>query len=582
MKKLFYLCISVLISGISYPQIIPGERTADWSVAGNAAQYEDPQSQVSVMNFGAAGNGTANDAPAVNDAIASFNGQPGIVFFPPGDYLIEDPLSLPSGIILRGVDSLSTNILIDFDGEPQDAITISGNAATGFQDVMSGYTEGSHSLVVEDAAEFAEGDYAELLQDNGAWYTEPASWAENAVGQILKIIGVDGNTITFMNALRIDYDAALHPRIRKIEPVKNVAIENLRIERMDEPQEGAGSNISINLSSNIRIRDIESDKSVGSHINVHRSSQIWLTGSYIHHAFTYDGSGTRGYGITLSMHTGECLIANNVFNHLRHAMMVKTGSNGNVFAYNYSIEPYRSETIHDYSGDISLHGHYAFDNLFEGNIVQNIIIDHYWGTSGPHNTFFRNRAELYGFIITSSGVATDQQNIVGLEITNTDFLYGLYQLEGEDHLEYGNNVNGDFEPFFTDSLPDSSYYLTVQPAFWNISDPWPSIGVPMEYNTWSIPAKERFLGNITRGESLIESRLSIYPNPCNSFIRIQAPGAGHQKVNLTIRNLTGAVVFSRKVQSNRQISIAHLPDGIYLVSLQSGAERSTTKIVKNR
>jgi len=48
-------------------------------------------------------------------------------------------------------------------------------------------------------------------------------------------------------------------------------------------------------------------------------------------------------------------------------MMVKTGSNGNIFSYNYSQEPTRSEPISDFSGDISLHGHYAFANLFEGN-----------------------------------------------------------------------------------------------------------------------------------------------------------------------------------------------------------------------
>lgn len=123
-------------------------------------------------------------------------------------------------------------------------------------------------------------------------------------------------------------------------------------------------------------------------------------------------------------------------------MMVKTGTNGNVFGYNYSIDPYRSETIHDYSGDVSLHGHYAFANLFEGNLVQNIIIDHYWGPSGPLNTFFRNRAELYGFIITSSDNPTNQQNIAGLEITNTNFLYGMYTISGEDHFEYGNFVTG--------------------------------------------------------------------------------------------------------------------------------------------
>jgi hypothetical protein len=126
---------------------------------------------------------------------------------------------------------------------------------------------------------------------------------------------------------------------------------------------------------------------MGAHVMIEYSKNIEVSGCYIHHSFGYDGSGTRGYGVCLRQHASDCLVENNFFRFLRHAMMVKEGANGNVFGYNYSIEPNRSEPIADFSGDISLHGHYAFANLFEGNIVQNIIIDQFWGQSGPHNTF---------------------------------------------------------------------------------------------------------------------------------------------------------------------------------------------------
>ena len=580
MKRAVVLGLALLVFGSSFSQIIPENRTIDWSIAGQDAGFEDPAQEVNVMDFGAAGDGTENDAPAIQAAIESLNNQPGIVNFPSGSYLIEESISIPSEVILRGVDSLSTHILIDFDGEPQNALNISGSPASEFQPVVSGYNEGSTSLAVEDASVFQVGDYAELIQDNGAWYTESADWAENSVGQILKITAINGNTLTVEHPLRIDYNDTLNPRIRKIDPVINTAIEQLRIERLDEPQEGAGSNISVNLAANVRIKDIESDKSVGSHINVHRSTQVWLTGSYIHHAFTYDGSGTRGYGITLSLHTGECLIDNNVFEKLRHAMMVKTGSNGNVFGYNYSREPYRSETIHDYSGDVSLHGHYAFANLFEGNIVQNIFIDHYWGASGPYNTFFRNRAQLYGFVITEYEYPTDRQNIVGLEITNTDFLYGLYQINGQDHYEYGNNVTGDFEPFYTDSLPDSSYYLTNEPDFWNISDPWPSIGVPVEYNTWSIPAKERYMGNITNGENTDYQKPRIYPNPFGSHIIVSGLPEAEGEISIEITNLSGEKISDRETYPNQPIKTGGLKPGAYLIVVKTDNHQWVKKLIK--
>jgi len=169
---------------------------------------------------------------------------------------------------------------------------------------------------------------------------------------------------------------------------------------VDMPAEGGGYNIYFDYAVNSRVSGVESDSSSGSHVYISRSAQIKVEGSYFHNAFAYDGVSTHGYGVTLAHHSSGSLIVNNIFVYLRHAMMVKTGANGNVFAYNYSRDPFRSEAISDFSGDISLHGHYPFANLFEGNIIQNIIIDHYWGPSGPRNTFFRNRAELWGIIMT--------------------------------------------------------------------------------------------------------------------------------------------------------------------------------------
>lgn len=553
-----FIAFFLLFPSILHGQIIPDDRTFNWSVAGQEAGFADPQNQVSVMDFGAVGDGSVNDAPAIQEAMDSFDGEPGIVFLPEGQFLLQDALQIPSGIVMRGVDSLSTHLLIDFLGDPQHALRVSGQSASEFQPVISGYQKGSTKIVVEQPDVFSAGDFVEMLQENGDWDTEPASWAEQSVGQILTIEAVMGDTLFLQRPLRIDFDETLGPKIRKVSPKENVAIENLRIERLDEPAEGAGSNIYINFAKAIRISDIESDKSVGSHIAVYRSKQVLLEGSYIHHAFTYDGAGTRGYGITLHMHSGECLVENNVFEHLRHAMMVKTGANGNVFGYNYSIDPYRSETIHDYSGDVSLHGHYAFANLFEGNLVQNIIIDHYWGPSGPLNTFFRNRAELYGFIITSSDNPTDQQNIAGLEITNTDFLYGMYTIRGEDHLEYGNYVTGEVLPFETDSLPDTSYYKTSIPEFWIEEIPWPSIGIPLTPNEWGIPAKNRYLG-INTSIQIQQATLEVYPNPVSNKLFISNP---EEVLDVRVFNLSGKIIHSQSFSDF--VDVSGFEPGVYL------------------
>ncbi len=272
-----------------------------------------------------------------------------------------------------------------------------------------------------------------------------------------------------------------------------MGIECLKIRRADSAAE-SGSNISFSYASNCRVQGVESYKSIGSHIGIYTSTNITISGCYIHDGYLFDGTSTRGYGVTLNNHTGACLIRDNIFKRLRHAMMVKTGANGNVFSYNYSIDPIRSEPIADFSADISLHGHYAFANLFEGNICQNIIIDHYWGPSGPWNTFFRNRAELYGIIMTSSDMPTGEQNFVGNEVTNTTPLHGLYLLTGSDHFTYGNNIKGIIQPPGTTTLPDTSCYLTTfPPDFWTISEELPTIGIPNILGSGSIPSHQRYL-----------------------------------------------------------------------------------------
>lgn len=569
--------ILMLLRMSLFAQIIPEDRIYEWSFAGNFALFEDPENAVNVSDFGAVGDGVTNDAEAIQQAIDSFNGEPGTVLFAEGDYLIESPLSLHSGIVVRGVDSLSTHILIDFGGDPIHALRISGQAGSDYILLNSGYQKGSEELTADHDGAFSAGDYAEIIEDNGDWDTEPASWAENSVGQIVRITNVEGETLTLEHPLRTNYSEELQPRLRLLAPKTNVAIEKLKIERLDEPAEGAGSNIYINMAANIRIKDIESYKSVGSHIAAYRSTQLRLEGSYIHHAFTYDGSGTRGYGITLHMHSGECLIENNVFQKLRHAMMVKTGANGNVFGYNYSIEPYRSETIHDYSGDISLHGHYAYANLFEGNIVQNIFADHYWGPSGPHNTFFRNRAELYGFVITESDNPTKLQNIVGLEITNEDFLYGLYTLNGDDHFEYGNFVTGDVLPAETDSLPDSSYYLDTVPEFWPGSMPWPSIGIPLPAGEYDIPAKHRYLGINTHQQNIINDAIKLAPNPARDYFYIQ--GTAKAQLDIKIYNSSGIPVYSGSVKPNQPVKVSHLSAGVYVVRVQGKSATTAAKLL---
>ncbi len=132
-------------------------------------------------------------------------------------------------------------------------------------------------------------------------------------------------------------------------------------------------------------------------------------------------------------------------------MLLQAGANDNAFSYNYSLQPFNTDTFaNNLSGDIVLNGNYPYQNLFEGNIVQNIIADASHGINDPCNTFLRNRAGLFGiFIVEGAG---DSTNIVVNEITGSVFMEGNYYLKGDGNFEYGNSKRNMLFPEGTTNL----------------------------------------------------------------------------------------------------------------------------------
>jgi hypothetical protein len=297
----------------------------------------------------------------------------------------------------------------------------------------------------------------------------------------------------------------------------------------------------------------------------------------------------------LFKHTGDCKIENNILNHLRHSLSFQCGANGNVAGYNYSTDPNRSEFPANFGADISLHGHYPYANLFEGNIVQNIMIDQTWGPSGPFNTFFRNRAELYGVVMTSGTVQSDSLNFAGNEIPNTGPFMGNYILYGAGHFEYGNNVQGTITPAGTTTLNDSSYYLSSVPSFWNTSSPFPSIGEPAVPGSGSIPAKDRFASgiylavcgtdSIVTGISTSEpvDEITVYPNPASTLLNISVRNAQHEYMSLALTDVLGMKLAEKKILAQEKIIQLELPvnckPGVYLLMLRSDQSIVTKKVL---
>ena len=596
--KTFFFSLLFLVSEIIHAHVIPFNNRVNWDNAGYQILDTEPQTMVNVMDFGALANGISDDSPAILNAILSLKGCSGIVYLPKGNYLLCSGFTLPDSIIIRGEGSELTHLKIK---SADDCFRINGSFTNLFSTILSGYQKNSNIITVQNPSLFSVGDYVEIRQTNGNWDTKPASWANKVVGQVTKISHVEGDTLQLEDSLRIGFEANLNPEIQKIIPTEHVRIENLSVERIENSSNGVSNNFQFYCAVNCRVSGVESFKSQGSHVKISLSSQIEITGSYFHHSFMYDGVGTKGYGIVLDTHSGLCLVTDNIFRHLRHALMTKDGANGNVLAYNYSVEVYRNgknEFPTDFGGDISLHGHYSFANLFEGNIIQSLIIDEFWGPSGPSNTFFRNRMEKYGIYMSTT--STNNTNFVGNETVGS-FPNGFYAIRGQGNFVYGNNRNGVIYPFNTTVLTDSSYYYKAIPSFWDIADKWPSIGIYNALNEGTIPAKNRYNAGIytvaavdlinnankvlSYPNQIQPSELVVMPNPASDYVFLDIESCGKMNANLIFTDLNGRVMkkgdfyLVQKGNVRKTIDISNLPQAVYFMKLTTDNGVFTQKLI---
>jgi hypothetical protein len=286
----------------------------------------------------------------------------------------------------------------------------------------------------------------------------------------------------------------------------------------------------------------------GAHLSVNRSFRVVVRDSYFHHA-TNVVQGGGAYGVSLTMHTSESLIENNIIHYLNKPITLRASGGGNVIAYNYvddawtSVDPGLQETTIDLG-----HGSFPYMELVEGNYAAQIATENVWGNSG-WMTIFRNYApgkqartnayENYQIASIALQAYGRQMNVVGNVLgiaerlgnnlgTYGDQAYevtsnppGLYQAavfrighgvhagEGSDDL---NTYENPLSPFSTyanllrvgnwdnirrriDTVPSGrlppSLYLTAKPAFFG-TRPWPWVDPSGTTRVHELPAKYRF------------------------------------------------------------------------------------------
>lgn len=472
------------ISNLS-SQSLPPDRTCQWSKAGTL--IHEPADIINMQSFGAIGDGIFDNSPIIQQAILSLSNKSGVLFFPTGNYFFSKSISLKDSIIIQGNGSDSTRFIFNLKGTG-DCIISNGNYDNKKYFLKDSFYRHSKIILTDSLTQVKVGDFIKLIESDSDRIT--SSWAYGNVGQIVRVNKVIQHQIYLDDSLRMSFTLKNKPYFYILKPQSGIGLECFSLLRMDSTAEQS-KNISFNYTVGSWIHGISSRYTNFAHISLNNSSNIEIKGNYFTRSYGYGGGG-RGYGVELEMTSGNCLIENNIFEHLRHSVLLQACANGNVIAYNYSFDPFWQETFlpSNSAGDLVLHGNWTFQNLFEGNICQNIVIDNSHGLNGPYNTFYRNRAELYGIFMNSG--SGNEQHFIGNEITGSN---GLYQLNGSNHIQLANNRNGTLLPANTNAISDTSLYLKTNPFCWQQLNDIPIIGYPTKINELSNNAYIRYKQN---------------------------------------------------------------------------------------
>lgn len=557
--SILYFCsiIYTQFFGEFYCQIgktIPEERRVDWQYAGYMHNEitipTDYDFEVTVEGY---------DNLAIEKALnkatqhnKQFPDHLTKVYLPPGVYDIKKTIELNStynNIVLVGSKAGSdpkTCTILYFDSKIRKKdypiIQIKGKASSNSYNILKYESDLKKIFLNTSAPGIDRADYIEITIPNGNWHDDYNDKVNNwnsvpkdYVGQIVKVIDVNNEKTELILEDKIDltYGFAtnnkqkLIPVIRKIKDrPNNIGIQSLTIESGNtytsrEPCGKRTLHINFEYTTNCWVKLVGSLNPGTNHIHISKSAAIEIRDSYFRGAQYHGGCG-NAYGVMLWKHATNCLIENNIFRDLRHSVMLQLGANRNVIGYNYSREQH--DLLNLKKEDLSIHGHFAYANLFEGNYVDRVGIDLYWGKSGPYNTFFRNFSkdrtikiewernvydpdtkEVHHKIIgdnrfnilgneaivytTVNNKTNVRQKAVPLETLD---IYGIKNYTSNNILSQSLYSEHSYQQAY---LPDISYYYKEKPEFLK-GFTWPPIGPPIEMGgeltDQNIPAKKRF------------------------------------------------------------------------------------------
>ena len=615
------LCFTPLCHGQAWSGILDPSRAADWTNAGIPGGIPTRSTICTTLSAGAS-------SSQINAAIAACpSGQ--VVFLNAGTYSISGGINFNghSNVTLRGAGPTQTVLQFSSGdgcgGQGGDvcmspaspvwvgsaSIVPGGNQAANW---TAGYARGTTTITLSSTPSgLAAGsmlilDQANDTSDNGGFFvcdvagichqsSETGSSDGRTVNgvdrnqtQIVTVEGVSGNQVTISPGLYMNnWRSSQSPGAWVPGQLNQAGLENLTV---DNSSSGNSINSGIYLYSCYEcwVKNVRSIKGNRNHIWVYQSAKDVIRDSYF---YGTQNAAQESYGVETFI-SSDILVENNIFQQIASPIMSGSGE-GNVVAYNFSIDDYYNVSAGWMQNTYANHDAGNYLNLFEGNEFNAIDCDNIHGTGGL-TTDFRNQLtgsqsgkssnthamNLYSFcrgyniignVLGTHGVHTTYE--VGPGIGSSGNCDSAIYDEGFQGVEcaglpsdplvhttllrWGNwdaannstqwnsseiptsgvlYINGNPVPS-SQTLP-SSFYLSSRPSWWG-SMPWPAIGPDVtggsDYSThvYANPAQVCYTGSMQGSSDGSGNVLSFDASTCYSSSVSSTPAPAPPS-NLTV------------------------------------------------
>lgn len=269
---------------------------------------------VNVLDFGADNSGATDAGGAILRALASLNGQPGTVYLPGGIYLINNgqPINLQPGQALIGEPGATRlvrrnaglyGVIRSHLQNAASQVTVGTLTADGLK--------GSRTLSVSSVAGIVVGQYVQVFANRKL---SPA--ANNNIGEMVRVSGISGTTLTLTNGLSTNYLTSDSAAIRDPHLQAGITLADLIVE--SETMDAYGVLVYMQNTIGLNVHNLTVRNSGGAGLVLDQALDFRVDGITGQNLADDDTAGLFGYVVNVNNDSENGIVSNIVADNVRH------------------------------------------------------------------------------------------------------------------------------------------------------------------------------------------------------------------------------------------------------------------------